>query len=185
MTEKATTTGVFRRYRGLLPLGEKSRARPGLLDMRNMLALLIALVVGFELPSLWSISQLASSSVPTDLAQTSSALESGDVARAKDIVDEYWSSDPQRRYSLLSRNYRQQLQRSRRIANAQQYARATSEPERIWRERIYQEARQTGPDFVQIKVLVGWEQEGYEGVMTFIFELVREQGTWKIEAIMR
>jgi hypothetical protein len=112
--------------------------------------------------------------------RSSSEPESESIARAKDVVDDYWSADPQHRYDLLSRNYRQQLQRSRRITSAQQYARATAEPGRIWRERIYQEFNRSGSDFVRIKVLVGWEQEGYEGVMTFIFELVREQGMWKI-----
>ena len=29
-----------------------------------------------------------------------------------------------------------------------------------------------------------WKQEGYAGVMTFIFELVKEKDAWKIDYVM-
>ena len=54
----------------------------------------------------------------------------------------------------------------------------------MWGKRTYQSVKEVGPGVARITLLVEWEQEGYQGVMTFIFDLIMETASWKIENIM-
>jgi hypothetical protein len=107
---------------------------------------------------------------------------------ARETVEKYWSSAPQDRYALLAENYKRSLRRVG-IADATAYAKETQNPERVWGARTYQkvdvshDGRQNR-DVAQVVVLVEWEQEGYRGVMTYIFELIVEDPRWKISFIM-
>jgi hypothetical protein len=84
----------------------------------------------------------------------------------------------------LSATYRQNLRRALGITNAAQYDKVVDVPERLWGKRTTQGIKRMGGDSLQISLLVEWRQEGYQGVMTFIFDMVKEGGTWKIENIM-
>ncbi len=105
----------------------------------------------------------------------------GDSESAKAVVKAYWQSPYEKRYELFSRRYREILKRLG-AANAQEYAKA-QDPERVWRQQIYEKAVMRSGDSAQVTVLASWEHVGYQGVMTFIFDLVREDGTWKIANI--
>ena len=103
---------------------------------------------------------------------------------ARETVEKYWSSAPQDRYVLLAENYKRDLKRLG-IADATAYAKETENSERVWRRRTYQKIDVSQKrDAAQVVVLVEWEQEGYQGVMTYIFDLVVEDARWKIGFIM-
>jgi hypothetical protein len=107
---------------------------------------------------------------------------------ARAVVEAYWSSswyafEPA--YGLLADAYKRRLRNALGIRNAKEYAKATNIPERMWRGQTYQRISIVRPGVVQAVVLAEWEQEGYEGVATFIFDLVRQNGVWRIEHIMR
>lgn len=101
------------------------------------------------------------------------------------VVDRYWSASEGVRYGLLSESYKTRL-RNLGITNGMEYDKATFAPERVWGRRTVQqtEIREDRTGQAQVVVLVEWEQEGYQGVMTFIFDFVREGGMWKIDFIM-
>ena len=111
------------------------------------------------------------------------AAEDVSQAAAAAIVEEYWTSEPKSRYALLSQTYKQRLRRLG-VGSASQYERAIREPERVWGKRTYQSTKVVGPGAARIALLIEWEQEGYQGVMTFIFDLVLEKDRWRIENIV-
>jgi hypothetical protein len=107
---------------------------------------------------------------------------------AKAVVEEYWSAEPRGRYRLLAESYKLNLRRLG-ITDAAKYGVETQPPERIWGKRTYQKvdvSRDTrrNRDIAQIVLLVDWEQEGYHGVMTFIFVLTMEGDQWRISNIV-
>ena len=107
-----------------------------------------------------------------------------DINLAHSIIDEWWGSTSERRYKLLSRTYKRSLRQALGISNARQYDKAVDVPERVWGKRIAQEVKWMGPDAVQISLLVEWRQEGYQGVMTFVFDMINEGGAWRVENVM-
>lgn len=112
-----------------------------------------------------------------------SAAEDVSETAAAAIVEEYWTSEPKSRYALLSQTYKQRLRRLG-VNSASQYERAIREPERVWGKRTYQSTKVVGQSAARIALLIEWEQEGYQGVMTFIFDLVLEKDRWRIENIV-
>jgi len=116
------------------------------------------------------------------------AFASSDAAaRAQAVVEAYWSSSGsscEDAYQLLSDRYRQRLRDVFGIRDAKGFAKASSAPERVWRGQRYERAVVVRPGTAQVIVIAQWEQEGYEGVTTFIFDLVQEKGAWRIENIM-
>lgn len=118
-------------------------------------------------------------------AQAGSATTAdAEINLAHSTIDEWWGSRSERRYKLLSRTYKQSLRQALAISNAREYDKAVDVPERVWGKRITQEVKQMGLDAVQISLLVEWRQEGYQGVMTFVFDMIKEDGAWRIENIM-
>ena len=108
-------------------------------------------------------------------------------AAAKAIVEKYWSGDPRDRYLLLAESYKSNLRRLG-ITNAAKYGSDTQPPERVWGTRTYErvdlnrDSRQ-GRDLAQIVLSINWEQEGYRGTTTYIFDLIMEAGRWRIANI--
>lgn len=107
---------------------------------------------------------------------------------AKAIVENYWSREPRDRYVLLAEGYKIGLRRLG-ITSAAKYGAETQSPERIWGTRTYQRVEVSRDvkqkrDVAQVALLIDWEQEGYRGVMTYIFDLAIEAGQWKISNIV-
>lgn len=105
------------------------------------------------------------------------------IKSAKDVVKKYWISSYEDIYGLFSEGHKDMLKRTQKISNAIEFKNSIPITERVWLKQTYQRAEVQGNSFIQIIVLAGWEEEGYEGVMTFIFDMVRENGSWKIENI--
>jgi hypothetical protein len=109
-------------------------------------------------------------------------------AAAKAMVEKYWLADPRDRYLLLAESYKSNLRRLG-ITNAAKYGSETQPPERIWGTRTYQrvdfsrDPRQ-GRDLAQVVLSIDWEQEGYRGTTTYIFDLIVEAGQWRIRNIV-
>lgn len=103
---------------------------------------------------------------------------------AKAVVESYWRSSYEEGYALLSRDYKERLRRHFGVSNANDYRKALANPERIWGRRTYQRIKRISPNVVQVTILIAWEQEGYEGVMTFVCDVVKEGDVWRIENIV-
>ncbi|MGI0064224.1 MAG: hypothetical protein ACREAL_05070 [Nitrosopumilaceae archaeon] len=110
--------------------------------------------------------------------------DSADLRAARAVVERYWSLSPEAAYELLSTDYKDRLRKGRGITTAKGYGVAMSDPERVWRKQTYQRETMVRSGAIRITVLADWEQEGYEGVMTFIFDLVKSSESWKIANIM-
>jgi hypothetical protein len=121
---------------------------------------------------------------PKKIEKQYTEQEIKEIAAAKDIVKKYWTSSYEDIYGLLSKKYQEWLKRNREISNATEYKNSMTPAERVWLKQIYQKAEIKRNDVIDIVVLPEWEEEGYEGVMTFIFVMVKEEGVWRIENIM-
>ena len=155
----------------------------------GMAALLISSVSSAQIPIGSSVAP--PTAVPNGDRAVSAQAGRGqgaNEAAVKAVVEAYWSGTPARRWSLLSSSYKADLGRLG-ITNATQYAKETEPGERVWGRRTYQSVdisrgtRDLTP-VAQAILLVGWEEEGYKGVMTFIFDLVSEAGQWRIAYVM-
>ena len=136
-----------------------------------------------------SVTTLASTDVMggSSISQVDATAEERRAA-AKAIVEKYWSGDPRDRYLLLAESYKSNL-RHLGITNAAKYASDTQPPERVWGTRTYQRVdlsrdSRHGRDLAQIALLINWEQEGYRGTTTYIFDLILEAGRWRITNIV-
>lgn len=110
--------------------------------------------------------------------------ELNEINAAKSVVKKYWVSPYDVIYDLLSTKYKERLKKTRNITNASNYMKSKPASERVWLSQTYQSSTMQNDSFIQIAVLAAWEEEGYQGVMTFIFDLVKENGAWKITNIM-
>lgn len=122
----------------------------------------------------------------TSSASQVHAISDRQRSEARGVVERYWTGSHTERYSLLTENYRERLERLD-IRDAEMYANQVQHPERVWKKRTYQRINvtfQKGRLVAQVAVLAQWEQEGYEGVITYIFDLVQEGNAWKIDFIM-
>lgn len=160
----------------------------GFRTVRGVLPLFLVLLqaMGCRAQGLSGTQQIARSPNPSPSQVKADA--DAKQREAKETVERYWSSAPRDRYGLLAETYKRNLSRIG-IADAAAYAKETQNPERVWGVRTYQkidvsrDARQNR-EVAQVVVLVAWEQEGYQGVMTYIFDLVAEDTRWKISFIM-
>lgn len=111
-----------------------------------------------------------------------------EIEAAKDIVKEYWTSSNEDKYELFSSNYKALLRRIDGVDNRKDFKNCLSMSERVWRKQSYQRTdigiTRHGKQYAQIVVLTEWSEEGYWGVMTVIFNMLKEDGEWKINNIM-
>ena len=113
-----------------------------------------------------------------------------EIEAAKDTVKRYWisiDSSYEDMYELFSSSYKEILSQFDGIKNATEFKESIPPTERIWPKQTYRSAKfNVNHDEQQIKIIVlsDWEEKEYAGVMTFIFELVKEGGEWKITNIM-
>ena len=83
---------------------------------------------------------------------------------------------------LLTESYKKRLSEYHQIKSKDQYSIPLSEYERIWSGYKITKISIIDKDRIQISVRQKWEQEGYEGIMTYIMSLYKEK-RWKIEDI--
>lgn len=103
------------------------------------------------------------------------------INAAKAIVKKYFVSSNKEIYSLFSKSRKDILLRVNKISNADQYSKAIGPSERVFTKEVYEKAEVgSNENYVQINVLVHWSEEGYQGVMTYIFTMEFEGGEWKI-----
>lgn len=114
--------------------------------------------------------------------QLCSVNDIDEIKKAKSVIKKYWKSSYLERYSLFSKEYREALNRAFNIRNAKEYEKHFADSERTWQKQTYQKAYKA-KNFIQIIILSTWFEEGYEGVMTFIFDMVKEGHNWKIANI--
>lgn len=106
------------------------------------------------------------------------------IDAAKKILKKYWTSSRKEQYALLSKRYKKLLKKIYKIDNAHDYSQSFSDGERIWARQTYQRATAYADQRVEFVVLGHWLEEGYDGVVTFNFDMANEDGAWKIDYIM-
>jgi hypothetical protein len=122
--------------------------------------------------------------------QSHTESENLEIEAAKNTVKRYWisaNSSYEDMYELFSSSYKEILSQFDGIINAEDFRESIPATERIWSKQTYQSATldvSSDPPQMQIVVLADWEEEGYAGVMTYIFELIKEGDDWKIANIM-
>ena len=107
-----------------------------------------------------------------------------EIIKAKNIVKKYWVTSYEEDYDLLSDGYKKRLLKSHNIKNGKEYKEHFYSMERVWLKQVYQEIKVSANNFMQISVLATWEEEGYNGVMTYVFDMKKENNTWKIVNIV-
>ncbi len=117
--------------------------------------------------------------VVTDICHAS---QSDDLCAALTVVKEYWKKSYKDRYVLFSSGEKKTLKRAYKIEDANDYAKQF-DPERGYYQQVYERVEHGGK-WVTVTVLAFWTQDGYTGVESFFFHLLREDGVWKIGSIM-
>ncbi len=107
---------------------------------------------------------------------------SGAAQAAKQVVQQYWNMPYSGRYPLFSAHYKGLLKSVYKINNKAEYSR-NIDPERSFDKQVYERIEVAG-DRVNITVLTSWFQEGYMGVKSVFFHLIKEGGVWKINEVM-
>ena len=120
----------------------------------------------------------------TPIKRQFSFSDKNEINLARKVVKKYWISSYEDTYTLFSSNYKKILKNTKNISDAKDYKNSISITERTWIKQTYQNADMQNNKFIQITVLAAWEEEGYDGVMTFIFDMVKENNEWKIANIM-
>lgn len=106
------------------------------------------------------------------------------INAAKTIVKKYFVLSNKEIYSLFSRDHKKILLEINKISNAEQYSKARGSSERVFTKEVYEKAEVgSNENYVQINVLAHWSEEGYQGVMTYIFIMKFEDGEWKIAEV--
>lgn len=110
-----------------------------------------------------------------------------DIHGAISLIEKYWNRTTTNviSYSLLSEKYKRDLVEFNGITTPDKYRIPGFYIERHVRDHWYNYIRIGGPNFVQISLQVSWTEEGYEGDMTYIFDLTRENSEWRIANIMK
>jgi hypothetical protein len=107
-----------------------------------------------------------------------------ELKAAKEVVKKYWISSYEEIYGILSSKEKERLNFHEGIKNATEYKNSMCVTERVWMKQTYQKAEMDEYGYIQITVLSDWEEEGYMGEMAFIFDMLKEDGVWKIAHIM-
>jgi hypothetical protein len=112
------------------------------------------------------------------------ATEKLSIEKAKNVVKKYWVSSHEVIFGLLSKQYKQTLREQFSVANAADYSKQMGVTERVWIKQTYERSIIKSESMIQVIVLSSWTEEGYDGVATYIFDMVREDGQWKIAHVM-
>ena len=109
-----------------------------------------------------------------------------DILGAIALIDRYWekSTSNSDRYSMLTERNKEIHKRVFGISQPEKYRIPGTDYERILGDYNYIYIRIDGPNFIQISIQIEWEQEGYQGNMTYIFDLLKENSKWYITHIM-
>ena len=86
---------------------------------------------------------------------------------------------------MFAPSYVEMLKRQQGVENAKEFAARQITSERVWRVPEIESVRYFAKGGATVEALGRWENEGYEGVQTFIFELAHDGQGWKILDIMR
>ncbi len=106
------------------------------------------------------------------------------VNEAKNVVKKFWARSVPERYGLFAVSYLDMLKRVYGITDEKSYAEKIGVSERTWQSQVYEKVYWGVGNSAHFVVLAKWHEEGYEGVMTFNFELFLESGAWKIGNIV-
>jgi hypothetical protein len=108
-----------------------------------------------------------------------------ELLSAKEVVKKYWKSSYEEIYLLLSEEQKGILERDSGIRNGREYAKSFDASERVWFCQTYKKlVISNDSNTIEIEVLAQWEEEGYRGISTYIFTLVREKKLWVIDNIL-
>jgi hypothetical protein len=109
-----------------------------------------------------------------------------DIVAALNLVEKYWdkSTSNTDRYSMLSEQNKRIQKRVFSVSEPSKYRIPGFGYERISGDYRYNYVHVDDPEFIQISLQVDWEQEGYQGNMTYVFDLLKESDEWRISIIV-
>jgi hypothetical protein len=102
------------------------------------------------------------------------------VAGAEKLVRAFFGMSYRDQYAAFAPSYREMLERQFGIRGADGYERRHSPSELLWKTPKVESLEYFSKGGATVKVLARWENEGYHGVRTFIFQLAYTQGRWSI-----
>lgn len=105
------------------------------------------------------------------------------INAAKAIVKKYFILSNKEIYNLFSKAHKKILLEINKVSNAEQYSKARGSSERVFIKEVYGKAEVYDEEHIQIEVLSHWSEEGYQGIMTYIFTMKFEDGEWKIAEV--
>jgi len=109
--------------------------------------------------------------------------EIAEIRTQIDVLKNYWALCYEDEYSMFASSFKQVLKDAHEVSSASDYARVMASNERQWLKQTYQRAEIRDSRYGQVTVLAEWKETGYQGVQTVIFDMVKEDGMWKISSI--
>ena len=109
------------------------------------------------------------------------------IRKSLEVVDYYWNgkTSNKQRYALLGQNYKDQLSQIYSIKKGDDYRIPGSEWERTWTGYFIEKVEIYSSDLIQVETILRWQQEGNEGVQSYLFGLKKEHEEWEIVAIYK
>jgi hypothetical protein len=113
-------------------------------------------------------------------------IEANDLLESVMLLNSYWdwNTSNEARYKMLAKQYRDQLADIFNLKDGSEYRIPGSEWERIWRGYTIEKIEVVSKESIQIEMILSWQQEGYEGVQSYIFSFRKEGEYWKIISII-
>lgn len=99
-----------------------------------------------------------------------------------EVIKNYWALPYENEYSTFSSGFKQILNGAG-VADAADYAQVMASNQREWLKQTYQTAELRDSTHCRVTALADWKESDYQGVQTVIFDMVKEDGTWKIASI--
>lgn len=99
-----------------------------------------------------------------------------------EVVRNYWALSYEAEYDTFSSGFKQIL-KDAGVSSASDYARVMASNQRRWLRQTYQKAEIRDGRYGQVTVLAEWRETDYQGVQSVIFDMVKENGMWKIASI--
>lgn len=117
-----------------------------------------------------------------DATRECTGEERAEIRTQIEVIRNYWALPYEDEYNTFSSSFKQLL-KDAGVSSASDYAGVMASNNRQWLKQTYQEAELRDAAHGRVTVLAEWKEADYQGVQSVIFDMVREDGTWKIASI--
>jgi hypothetical protein len=99
-----------------------------------------------------------------------------------EVIRNYWALPYEEEYNTFSSGFKHVL-KDAGASSASEYADIMASNQRQWIRQTYEEAELRDAGHGRVTVLAEWKEGDYRGVQSVVFDMVKEDGMWKIESI--